>query len=401
LREIYGDAFHLVGGHASQDKRIDAFARMIADSFDKPGQYRSYQGEAIALIETDDQSIDGFGQNMRDTYPQADVFIDLNPEYGEYAVRRFIELLFGHPFHTPTPEEYAMYLASAVSLRSSDKNRQVGAAIVNIAESPGGAVRNADVLAVGMNEVPRAGGGFYWDQSSPDARDQALLDDDRAGKIKVSILTDLIGRLRKKGLIAPQAGNAEDSQLARDALSALEGAQFMNIGEFSRPVHAEMAAIIDAARRGVSIDGCSMFVTTFPCHNCAKHIIAAGLRRIVYLEPYPKSRAEDLYREELICDSPDGKVQEGKVVFSAYSGVAPRQYSKLFSMNRRGGKDGLDRREFDKARGTLPPMYVSDHLQQGYAQAERDALQALQASGYNWDISVVCPVPQAIAGPKE
>ena len=42
-----------------------------------------------------------------------------------------------------------------------------------------------------------------------------------------------------------------------------------------------------------------MYVTTFPCHNCAKHIIAAGLERVVYLEPYPKSRAKTLYDEDI------------------------------------------------------------------------------------------------------
>lgn len=293
LRQAYGDAFHFVGGHASRDNRIDEFARLIADSVSRPGEYKAFQGEAIALIETDDRSKEDFGQNMRDTYPEADVFIDLNPSFGEHAVSRFVDLVFGHPFHTPTPEEYAMYLASAVSLRSSDSNRQVGAVIVNIAANISGTVSNADVLAVGMNEVPRAGGGFYWDQSSPDARDQALRDD-RAAKIKVSILTEIVERLRQRNWLGAQAVSGDDSKLAHEWLAALEGTQFLNIGEFSRPVHAEMAAIIDAARRGVSVDECSIYVTTFPCHNCAKHIVAAGLRRVVYLEPYPKSRAEDL-----------------------------------------------------------------------------------------------------------
>jgi len=379
-----------VGGHASRDKRIEEFARTIADSLDQAGQYKACQSEAIDLIETDDRSKDAFGQNMRDTYPEADVFIDLNPDYGERALSRFIELLFGHPFHTPTPEEYAMYLASAVSLRSSDSNRQVGAVIVNIAATADGTVRNADVLAVGMNEVPRAWGGFYWDQSSPDARDQAL-PHDRGAKIKVSILTEIVERLRKRDCLGPQAATGDDGKLAREWLSALEGTQFMNIGEFSRPVHAEMAAIIDAARRGVSVDGCSIYVTTFPCHNCAKHIIAAGLRRVVYLEPYPKSRAEDLYREELICDAPSGKMQEGKVICCAYSGVAPRQCARLFSMDLRGAKRGLDLQMWGQSRASLRPLYVADHLQQGYVQAERLALEKLQGVGYVWDVVAICP----------
>jgi deoxycytidylate deaminase len=391
LRETYGDAFYLVGGHASRGTRVEEFARLIANSLDQSGQNKAYEGRASDLIEADDKSADKYGQNMRDTYPQADIFVDLNPVHGEHSIRRFVELLFGHPFRTPTPEEYAMYLASAVSLRSSDSSRQVGAAIVDIACSPDGKVRNADVLSVGMNEVPRAGGGFYWDGESPDARDQFLLPEDRARNIKTGLLAQLIGRIRAEKWLGVEAGNGDDSELARQLLPKLDGTQFMDIGEFSRPVHAEMAAIIDAARRGVSINGCSIYVTTFPCHNCAKHIVAAGLTRVVYLEPYPKSRADNLYHEELRCDSPDGKAQEGKVVFSAYSGVAPRQYGKLFSMTLRGTKYRPNRIEWERSRQSLRPLYVADHLQNGYVIAERQALQQLRDTGFDWDEKVTCP----------
>jgi cytidine deaminase len=391
LRRTYGDAFYLVGGHASRNTRKEEFARIISESHDKPGQGHLYEGLAAELIETDDRSDDDLGQNMRDTYPQADVFIDLNPIYGEHAVGRFVDLVFGHPFHTPTPDEYAMYLATAVSVRSSDSNRQVGAVIVKLAVNDASVVRNADVLAVGMNEVPRAGGGYYWDQQSPDARDQALFPEDRAERIKISILSEVIERLRKLNWLGPQIGNGNDGKLARELLSALQGAQFVSIGEFSRPVHAEMAAIIDAARRGVGIDGCSLYVTTFPCHNCAKHIIATGLRRVVYLEPYPKSRAADLYREELIPDSHDGQLRDDKVVFCAYSGVAPRQYARLFSMTQRGGKQGHNRQTWNEARMRLRPLNVPDHLQHGYVEAERHALKMLERAGYRWDVAAICP----------
>lgn len=390
LRQTYGDAFYLIGGHACRDNRIDAFARLIAESHYDASDYKKYQKEAIDLIEIDERSDGEYGQSMRDTYPEADVFVDLNPEYGEVAIRRFIELLFGHPFHTPTPGEYAMYLASAVSLRSSDKNRQVGAVIVDIGESDHGVIGNANVLAVGMNEVPRAGGGFYWDQSSPDRRDQAL-GEDRAEKIKIGILTEIVERIGSAEWLGQKAVDMSSNAVAREWLSTLNKTQFMNIGEFSRPVHAEMAAIIDAARRGVSIDGCSIYVTTFPCHNCAKHIVAAGLRRVIYLEPYPKSRAEALYREELICDAPDSKPVDGRVVFCAYTGVAPRQYAKLFSMAVRGGENGPTVWEWDGSRDVRGPTCVVEHLQVGYPSAERKALGRLHGVGYDWDEAMIIP----------
>ncbi len=47
-------------------------------------------------------------------------------------------------------------------------------------------------------------------------------------------------------------------------------------------VHAEQNAIADAARRGVGLDGATVYVTHFPCINCAKIMAAAGIRSIKY-----------------------------------------------------------------------------------------------------------------------
>lgn len=57
-------------------------------------------------------------------------------------------------------------------------------------------------------------------------------------------------------------------------------------------MHAEMFAITDAARRGLSVRDATLYCTTFPCHMCARHIIASGIRKVVYIEPYPKSMAK-------------------------------------------------------------------------------------------------------------
>ena len=51
-------------------------------------------------------------------------------------------------------------------------------------------------------------------------------------------------------------------------------------------VHAEQNAIADAARRGSSVDGCTAYVTHYPCINCAKIMAAAGIAEIIYHEDY-------------------------------------------------------------------------------------------------------------------
>jgi cytidine deaminase len=275
-----------------------------------------------------------------------------------------------------------MYQANAISLRSSDANRQVGAVIVNI-DDPlnSNNLRKADVIAVGMNEVPRGGGGPYWEGASPDARDQALehinKEGDRAAEIKVSILTEVIEKIVQKKWLEEAASRKPVSELAGSLLEDLKGTQFLDIGEFSRPVHAEMAALIDAARRGVAVDGSSMYVTTFPCHNCAKHIIAAGIQRVVYLEPYPKSRATHLYDEEIYPKSQKG------VRFVAFSGVAPRQYRRLFSMSKRGAKRGYPLPKWEAEKHSLWPPYVPQNASLLYHDAERRALQNLTPGIYS------------------
>ena len=47
--------------------------------------------------------------------------------------------------------------------------------------------------------------------------------------------------------------------------------------------HAERVAIYSALRQRASCDGCVMFVTHFPCADCARAIIQAGIEMVVHL----------------------------------------------------------------------------------------------------------------------
>lgn len=57
-------------------------------------------------------------------------------------------------------------------------------------------------------------------------------------------------------------------------------------------IHAEMNAIIWAARQGISIDGGTIFVTLEPCSECSKNLMAAGIKRIVYDKAYEHTNSE-------------------------------------------------------------------------------------------------------------
>lgn len=57
-------------------------------------------------------------------------------------------------------------------------------------------------------------------------------------------------------------------------------------GHEQATVHAEQNAISDAARRGVSLEGATVYITHFPCINCAKILAAAGIALIKYRKDY-------------------------------------------------------------------------------------------------------------------
>lgn len=122
---------------------------------------------------------------------------------------------------------------------------------------------------------------------------------------------------------------------------------------------------MSAARRGISVEGCTLYTTSFPCHECARHIVAAGIERVVFIAPYPKSRVAYLYDDSISIDE---DVAE-KVPFRAFLGIAPRLYTRVFEMPERKGGDGawLD---WDVVRRAQSPRQVEPF--DSYVRKERD-----------------------------
>lgn len=66
--------------------------------------------------------------------------------------------------------------------------------------------------------------------------------------------------------------------------------------ELCRGIHAEQNAVVQAAYHGVSVKGGTLYCTHQPCVVCTKILINAGIKRIVYANPYPDKLAEDMMR---------------------------------------------------------------------------------------------------------
>jgi cytidine/deoxycytidylate deaminase len=356
LRKIYGDGFYLFGIHSDLPSRKEYLEK------DKhcPSE------KADELIKIDENEDKKHGQKTRDTYHLSDFFLNLsdNERQVKNTIQRFLELIFSDPYKTPTFDEYAMFMAFNSSVRSADLSRQVGAVIS----------RNNQIISNGANDVPKCGGGLYWAEKNNDGEvsDKELGRDykrsvDQNKQSQKNIIENILRKVGNSILI-------EEEQIEKLRL-ILKESEISDLTEFGRVVHAEMDAILACSREGISTKDATLYCTTFPCHNCAKHIIASGIMRVVYVEPYPKSKALEFHNDsiELQTNLDDDKSLD-KVIFEPFIGVGPRRFLDLFSMNlgsgtklRRKNKDGsiLERNATKNIRTPL--------LNKSYIELEKDA----------------------------
>jgi dCMP deaminase len=133
----------------------------------------------------------------------------------------------------PSSDDYFMEIASVVAKRSTCLRNQVGALFV----------RNKRILTTGYNGAPSG------------------LDH-----------CDTVGCAR-------------------------EGVASGTHHELCRAVHAEQNAIIQAALHGISIEGATLYCTHQPCILCAKMMINARVRKVVYQQSYPDQTALDFLQQ--------------------------------------------------------------------------------------------------------
>ena len=138
----------------------------------------------------------------------------------------------------PTYDEYFMKMTQVVATRSTCLRRNVGAILV----------KNKHILSTGYNGAPR--GLKHCSE---------------------------VGCLREKLNVQPGERH-----------------------ELCRGLHAEQNVIIQASVFGVSIDGATLYCTAAPCSVCAKMLINAGIKEIVYQDSYPDDLAQQMLTEAKI-----------------------------------------------------------------------------------------------------
>ncbi len=304
LRLVYRDMFHFVGVFAPLHVRQ---AELESGGMSLPEVYQ--------LIDRDSGEELEHGQTVRDTFPRADCFVRAGIENSDMSerIQRLLDLIFRTKVITPTIAETAMYQAASAAGNSACLSRQVGAAITDAA---------GEMLAIGWNDVPQFGGGLY--------KSSAVGGDKRCFNWKGICHND-----EEKDLLAEKvvtvlrdAGLVEGAQVGR-AIGALRASPIRALIEFSRSIHAEMHALLSAGHSaGARIRGGTVYCTTYPCHSCARHLVAAGVQAVYYIEPYRKSQAVKLH-EDAITEHEEAV---GKMRILPFDGVSPSRFLEFFQM---------------------------------------------------------------------
>lgn len=350
LKQVYGDIFWMIGVFSPEDVREK---RLMQKGLKK--------AETSKIFSTDEAEGPDHGQRVRDTIELSDYFIRNDKDTQdilENSCLRFLNLIFHIQVTTPSRDEAAMYTAVSAATLSACLSRQVGAAIYNA---------EGELIGKGANDVPKFGGGLYGaDDLEKDFRCYRLggkicHNDDRKEKLYESAHRTLAANSLLKRGTKPD-----------DTREALRKTEIKQLIEYSRAVHAEMEAIISVARKGTkSIVGSTLYSTTFPCHNCARHIVASGIKRVVYIEPYPKSLAIELHDDAITTVD---KSSESKVQFLQYEGLAPKNIIRVFKSETSRKKDGKAI-ELDP-RTAIP---ISRTPLDGFAKREQIVIERVEA----------------------
>lgn len=333
LRIVYGNMFYLFGILCAEQIRVD---KLVTQGVAKDRLH--------TIIERDKKQDVPYGQQLVKALQYADFFIrnhHKNINGLQNPIERFFHLIFGTKLITPNKDEFAMHVAQSAGMRSACMSRQIGAAILN---------KDGEIVSTGSNDVPSANGGLYTpEDGDADCRcafmeEGNCKNDEYKKKIKDKV----------KRIISEQISSIGNSIIDKIGDEIYDDTWLKDVLEFSRAVHAEMAAIVSAARNGYSVMGSVLYTLTFPCHVCARHIVAAGIKRVVYIEPYEKSQALELHRDAIELD-PAGEQCNNKVIFMHFEGVAPKQYLKLFKMRAERKINGkLNTTDAEKALPVVP-----------------------------------------------
>lgn len=271
-----------------------------------------YNGDQNQFEEDDNRDKNGdvkFGQQVQLCVDQADLVLRNDERHNgstaqralEQKIKQYFELLNGETRRIPHLDEATMAVAYTFSLRSLCIKRQVGAAIVDY---------RGRLVASGFNENPepldpcvKKFGYCYKD---------SIQNDHLIKRIEIRPICPHCHE--KVSSIKELDEGKKCPHCKKSFLKAYSPDRGMS---FCTAMHAEQMALANAGRK--DLENGTMYSTTFPCAQCAREIVYAGIKEVVYVEPYP-----DPVSERFLSDF-------GNVRTRMFEGVKARAYERVFS----------------------------------------------------------------------
>lgn len=284
------------------------------------------------LDKRDEGEEDKLGQQVRRCVNNADIVLDNTKTWNTMddakeffdKIDEFVRLL-QEPYRAPSEKEMLMHLAYSVSLHSNCIERQVGAVIAD---------EQYGVVSTGYNDVPQNSESCF-DLYSECYR-------------KIKKRRHLLGIERRNYCIVCGTELLKQADLLNgktdtDLLKCAKcGANLLELIpgkdlDYCRSLHAEENAILSNPHLSEHYrheKRFIMFSTTFPCMLCAKKIANSGIKRVVFVEPYPIQEAQEI-------------LSENDVIIEAFQGVKSLKFNWIFRKRGKYLKESAFRRRKD------------------------------------------------------
>lgn len=318
--------------------------RYIYDSF-----YKQNVRESVLISDIAINNEDKFSYDLSNVVakPQSEIF---------HKLLRYVALIINPGCTKPTIEEMFMNTAYTVALKSNCISRKVGAVI----EGKHGYLVGAGWNDVGEGQIS-CGLRKIKDLRLPEYNYCIEAFKKKGGNEELSeteiiinliktygdenccfCLKDEISRIELQSKLGDiygvylTNGNTDGKKLYNKLHNDLKVKRL----EFCKALHAEENAIIQGSKiGGMGLEDSKIYITTYPCELCAKKIQQAGIREIIYVEPYPKVLSEGLYLKDGVR----------KVKICQFEGVKAYSYMRLFkSLLDQKERQALEREGFYK-----------------------------------------------------
>lgn len=222
----------------------------------------------------------------------------------------YVQLVAGMKTRYPTFDETTMNVAYAASNSTRCLKRQVGAVIVAASGEP---------LSVGFNENPMGTEPCVveYTECYRDIVRNEVFEQLRVKRTRCPNCGEALGRMIGPPWKCEHCGKGVERTFFPDRAMA-----------WCTAIHAEERAILNAAGR--DLHGCTMYSTTFPCFLCSEKIAHAGIKEVVFSEPYPDFLAA-------------GRLEVAGISVRRFEGVRSYAFHRLFSRARQEEEERINK----------------------------------------------------------